>query len=144
MLAVDRWPLAEAGTNARPTANCQRPTANVMIRAMNLAGPLLGELEFESASTIKILERVPREHYEWRPHAKSMSLGTRAWHIASIPKTVLRLLEAGEFNLENARPAGSPPPDGDPVAEYKRNLADIKTRINGFDDAEIKQPFTLR
>ncbi len=115
-----------------------------MIRAMKIAGPLLGELEFESASTIKILERVPREHYEWRPHAKSMSLGQLAWHIASIPKTVLRLLEAGEFDLQNARPAGSPPPDADPVAEYKRNLDDIKARINAFDDAAIKQPFTLR
>src|SRR5204863_7187852 len=109
MLAVDRWQLAETWSSV----NCQLPTANEYDSGMSLTKPLLAELEFESASTIKMLERVPREQFEWRPHAKSMALGQLAWHIATIPKTIGRLLEAGEFNVENARPAGAPPADAD-------------------------------
>jgi uncharacterized damage-inducible protein DinB len=115
-----------------------------MIRAMSLVKPLLAELEFESASTIKMLERVPREQFEWRPHAKSMSLGTLAWHIATIPKTIGRLLGAGEFDVANARPAGSPAADADLVDEYKRNLEAIRAQAGALDDDAAKQPFTLR
>ena len=111
---------------------------------MSINKPLLAELEFESASTIKMLERVPRAHFDWRPHAKSMALGQLGWHIASIPATISRLLAAGEFNLANARPASTPPPDADLVAEYKRNLEALRTQIGTLDDDAIKQPFTLR
>jgi uncharacterized damage-inducible protein DinB len=115
-----------------------------MIRPMSLTKPLLAELEFESASTIKMLERLPRERFDWRPHEKSMALGQLAWHIATIPKTIGRLLAAGEFNLENARPAGAPPDDADPVAEYKQNLAAIKEQVGALDDEAARKPFTIR
>jgi len=115
-----------------------------MIRRMSLTKRLLAELEFESASTIKMLERVPRDRFDWRPHEKSMALGQLAWHIATIPRTIGRLLAAGEFNLENARPAGAPPDDADPVAEYKRNLEAIQQQIGALDDETARQPFTIR
>ena len=111
---------------------------------MSIITSLLAELEMESASTIKVLERVPRDHFDWRPHVKSMSLGTLAWHIASIPRTIGRLLDAGEFDLSNARPAASPAPDADVVAEYRRNLDAIKAQVAAFDEAALKQSFTLR
>src|SRR5262245_36702178 len=111
---------------------------------MSLLKPILSELERESASTIKVLERVPREQFDWRPHAKSMTLGTLAWHIATIPATIGRLLQAGEFDLTNARPAASPAPNADLVAEYKRNLEAIRAQVGAYDDEAAKHPFTLR
>ena len=111
---------------------------------MSITTAILAELDVESASTIKVLERVPREHFEWRPHAKSMALGQLAWHIATIPRTISRLLDAGEFDLAGARPAGSPPADADVVGEYKRNLETIRAQVGGFDDAAVRQTFTLR
>jgi uncharacterized damage-inducible protein DinB len=111
---------------------------------MSIATALLAELQVESFSTIRVLERVPREHRDWRPHAKSMALGQLAWHIAGIPRTVMRLLEAGEFDLANARPAGAPPDDANPVDEYKRNIEAIRERIGALDDATMRENFTLR
>jgi uncharacterized damage-inducible protein DinB len=43
---------------------------------------LLAEWEHEAASTRKILEKVPQDKLEWRPHAKSMTLGHLAYHLA--------------------------------------------------------------
>jgi uncharacterized damage-inducible protein DinB len=111
---------------------------------MSIATGILAELEYESAATLKVLERVPREHVDWRPHAKSMTLGTLAWHIASIPRTISRLLDAGEFDVSTARPAGAPAAEVDFAAEYKRNLEAIRAQIGAFDDAAVKQSFTLR
>src|ERR1043165_868733 len=111
---------------------------------MSFATALLAELQVESFSTIRVLERVPREHRHWRPHAKSMALGQLAWHIAGIPRTVMRLLDAGEFDLAKARPAGEPPEDANPVDEYKRNIEAIRERIGALDDATMRETFTLR
>ena len=50
-----------------------------------LTESFLQEFEQESATTRKVLERVPEDRLTWKPHAKSMSLGTLALHIASGP-----------------------------------------------------------
>src|SRR5215213_10354965 len=52
---------------------------------MNLGQILAQELQYESQSTRKMLERVP-DKFEWQPHDKSMSLGRLATHVAEIPQ----------------------------------------------------------
>jgi len=58
---------------------------------MRLIEPLLAEMEQESISTARVLERVPQAHLGWRPHPKSMSLGQLALHVATIPALVSEL-----------------------------------------------------
>ena len=43
------------------------------------------EFEQEAATTRRVLERVPQDRLTWKPHPKSMSLGTLALHVASAP-----------------------------------------------------------
>jgi uncharacterized damage-inducible protein DinB len=52
---------------------------------MSIRDALIPEYEMELKNTRKILERVPFEKADWRPHEKSMSLGRLATHIAEIP-----------------------------------------------------------
>lgn len=111
---------------------------------MHIVSPVLSEITFEGASTLKMLERLPADHLAWTPHAKSMTLGRLAWHIATIPKRIIAMLDAGEFDLANARPSGEPESAADIVAEFKRNLEDIRARVKAFDDDTIRQPFTLK
>jgi uncharacterized damage-inducible protein DinB len=46
---------------------------------------ILRELEQESATTRRVLERVPSDKLSWKPHPKSMSLGELALHLAMSP-----------------------------------------------------------
>jgi uncharacterized damage-inducible protein DinB len=46
---------------------------------------ILRELEQESATTRRVLERVPTDKLSWKPHPKSMSLGELALHLAMSP-----------------------------------------------------------
>lgn len=46
---------------------------------------MLNEFKEEAATTRRILQRVPGDKLAWRPHAKSMSLGELALHVARIP-----------------------------------------------------------
>jgi uncharacterized damage-inducible protein DinB len=52
---------------------------------MPLVDALLPEFDHEMAITRKLLERVPDDKLTWKPHAKSMSLGQLAQHVATIP-----------------------------------------------------------
>lgn len=111
---------------------------------MHLVSPILSELNHEGASTLKMLARLPADQLAWTPHAKSMSLGRLAWHIATIPKLIVKMLDAGEYDLANARPAGEPESGADIVGEFTRNLDDIRNRVKAFDDDTIREPFTLK
>jgi len=46
---------------------------------------MLMEFENEAGTTRRVLERVPTDKLTWKPHPKSMSLGTLALHVASSP-----------------------------------------------------------
>ena len=53
---------------------------------MSIAESILPEFDHETATTRTLLERVPQDKAEWKPHAKSMSLGELAMHVATLPK----------------------------------------------------------
>lgn len=60
---------------------------------------LRNELKMEATSTRKLLDRVPEESLEWTPHAKSMTLGQLALHIARIPGDMCRLAQMDQFDV---------------------------------------------
>ena len=81
---------------------------------MSIINGLIAELEIETHTTRRILERVPQAHLAWRPHPKSMSLGQLALHIATIPGFV------AEFGMQSTVP--EPPEFLQPAATDTREL----------------------
>ncbi len=51
---------------------------------MSITQSLIQEIKHESASTRKMLERVPVDKFDWKPHEKSMSLKSLATHVADL------------------------------------------------------------
>ena len=52
---------------------------------MGLIDALLPEYDHEISTTRKLLERVPEDRLDWKPHARSYSLGQLSQHVATIP-----------------------------------------------------------
>ena len=52
---------------------------------MSATAALIQEFDQESKTTRRVLERVPSDKLGWKPHDKSMSLGTLAQHVATAP-----------------------------------------------------------
>src|SRR5579863_1651111 len=52
---------------------------------MTMSQALLPEFDNEMKLTRKALERVPDDKFDWKPHAKSMSMGRLAAHLAELP-----------------------------------------------------------
>lgn len=60
---------------------------------------MLAEMEQESITTRKMLERVPEDKFDWKPHEKSMSVRRLATHIAELPGWVTMTLETSELDF---------------------------------------------
>lgn len=67
---------------------------------MNLSEPLLHELDQESVSTRKALERTPFDKFDWKPHEKSLTLRVLASHIANIPGWMNVTINQDELNMD--------------------------------------------
>jgi uncharacterized damage-inducible protein DinB len=102
-----------------------------------IADTLIAELDRESKSTERILAAVPADKLAWSPHAKSMSLGQLAWHIASLPKMAIGGLRTGERDIANARPDPQPDNPGDIASAFRQNVSDLKTALSGIEDATL-------
>ena len=101
---------------------------------MSIAQAFLPELEREAATTRRVLERVPADKLDWRPHPKSMSLGQLSLHIATLPGNIAEIAAVEEFPVPDfvQEPAQSV---AELLSELESGVAKAKALLNGLDDA---------
>ncbi len=68
----------------------------------DLLASMLSEFHDEAAITRRVLERVPADKLAWKPHAKSMSLGQLAIHIAAGPGDLASNIQKDAFEVAHA------------------------------------------
>jgi uncharacterized damage-inducible protein DinB len=103
------------------------------------------ELERESATTRKILERVPGDKYDWKPHEKSMTLKQLATHVAEIPNWLGMVLNTSELDFANNsyEPANVSNP-AELMTFFEKSLADGKAALAHANDDQLKDTWTMR
>ncbi|MCZ7609937.1 MAG: DinB family protein [Ignavibacterium sp.] len=69
---------------------------------MLLTKLLIEEIEQEAINTKKMLERVPAEKFDWRPHEKSMTLKQLAVHIANLSKRPAQIITTKYLDLADS------------------------------------------
>ncbi len=72
---------------------------------MKMTELLLAELEREAVGIRKALEQVPEGKNDWKPHQKSMTLGSLATIVANIPAWLEMVINMDELDIN---PAGGP------------------------------------
>jgi len=73
---------------------------------MSMTQAMLQEFDAEAKTTRRVLERVPTDKLSWKPHPKSMSLGTLAYHVATAPGVIVGWCAEDETTF-----TGQAPPD---------------------------------
>jgi uncharacterized damage-inducible protein DinB len=66
---------------------------------MSISELLILELDAETKSTRRTLERVPVDKKDFAPHSKSMTLGKLAPHVAQLPNFGLTILTTPELDF---------------------------------------------
>jgi uncharacterized damage-inducible protein DinB len=112
---------------------------------MTFMQSFLEELEKESITTRKMLERVPDDKYSWKPHEKSMDLRQLATHIAEIPGWIGLILTTSELDFANNQ---YKPVEvnckGDLIQLFENSLETGKSQLANANDSQLKETWTMR
>jgi uncharacterized damage-inducible protein DinB len=66
---------------------------------MSIVDLLLPEFDQEVAATRRVLERVPEDKLDWRPHAKSETMAWLASHVATLPMYLWAIMTYDELDV---------------------------------------------
>jgi len=96
-----------------------------MVESISGLQSVVSEFREEVAITKRALERVPGDKLTWKPHEKSMSLGQLAWHLATIPGGIPRILQQDSFDVAQGTFVPPQPKGLDEVlTAYEQNVRD--------------------
>lgn len=115
---------------------------------MSLNELLLSELEEEIAASKAVLERMPEDKLDWRPHERSMALGRLSAHIAELLIWATKTIELDELDIA---PPGEPPKTGavassvqEALKMLEENAAEVRTALPAVSDDDLMKPWTLK
>jgi uncharacterized damage-inducible protein DinB len=110
---------------------------------MSATAAMIQEFEQEAATTRRVLERVPSDKLTWKPHAKSMSLGTLAMHIASGPAFL-----TGWATQDSVTFTGGSSPEAQSTAEilaaHDAGVSTAKSNISSIGDANLGKAWEFK
>lgn len=112
---------------------------------MQIIPLLLKEIEQEAAITRKMLERVPDDKFDWKPHEKSMSMKQLTVHIAELPAWVQMSLTTSE--LDFAKMDYTPTEVSstqDLLSIFKKSIAAGKEALSEAKEEDLLPEWTLR
>ncbi|MSO45532.1 MAG: DUF664 domain-containing protein [Acidobacteria bacterium] len=110
---------------------------------MAIVDALLPEFDREMTTTRTLLERVPDDRLEWKPHAKSMSLGQLAAHVATIPIWGHVAMIESQYDLDSSDTRPAMTTRAEIVAAFDRYAGDARAAIDGRTDAELLTLWSL-
>ena len=113
---------------------------------MALKDALLPEFDHEMGTTRRLLACAPMGDREWKPHAKSMSVGELVRHLTEIPGWVSAIIAADSYDLDaNAdAPKKVYSSTDEAMKDFDAGVAKARAAIDEKSDAEWKQTWTLR
>jgi len=102
----------------------------------------LTEFDREMASTRRLLERVPEEKGEWRPHEKSFPLGHLAQLVARMPGWFPLILDQSELD-----PSGGPGYSFEPTSvlleQFDAGVEEAREALGRVTGEALDAPWSL-
>ncbi len=114
---------------------------------MAISAGMLPEFDMEMAGTRKTLERVPDDKFDYKPHAKSMTVRQLASHLALFPSWMVSTLDSSSFDY--APVGGEPfkPPamnsHKDLLEVFDRDVAKARAGLAVATDAQLMENWSL-
>jgi len=110
---------------------------------MPLAQQLLAEFEEQVPVTRKFLERLPEEKLTWKPHAKSMSAGQLALHIARVPAGVIHGAQQNPAQAPDFKNIPQPSSVREILDTFEQSVNTVRNLLPKFDDSSLQETWRL-
>jgi uncharacterized damage-inducible protein DinB len=110
---------------------------------MSIAKTLLPEFDQEMATTRRVIERVPTDKGEWKPHPKSFSLGHLTQLVSTMPGWLTRMLRDTEIDLARG-PGYSYQSTESLLEQFDRLVPEARAIIASTKDADFRLSWSLK
>ncbi|MDX1579655.1 MAG: DinB family protein [Gemmatimonadota bacterium] len=106
---------------------------------------VLGDIPTELGHTRRLLQAVPDERFDWKPHKKSWHVGGLANHLSQLPVWQAMVLESDGLDL-GAMPPSPEAPTSMPavLAQFEENCARLHAAVDETTDESLSETWTLR
>jgi uncharacterized damage-inducible protein DinB len=105
---------------------------------------MLHEFRAEVVITKRLLDCVPADKLAWKPHAKSMTLGQLAGHIAAIPGRISSMAQQDSFDvLKGSFVPPQPNSLAEILASFEQSVRDAEQNLQGMTDQHLAGKFRL-
>ncbi|KXK39862.1 MAG: hypothetical protein J5I52_05845 [Saprospiraceae bacterium] len=112
---------------------------------MSIVQSFISEIKHEANNTRKLLQLVPEEHFDYKPHEKSMSLKSLAKHIALLHSWPGLIATTSELDLaSNDMPRPSVHNTDELVASFDAALKDSLGNLANVNDSDLDAMWTLK
>jgi uncharacterized damage-inducible protein DinB len=110
---------------------------------MPIGKSLLPEFDQEMATTRRMLERVPGDKAQWKPHPKSFALGHLAQLVAWMPGWITQAIRNTELNLATAGPYSFEKTET-LLQLFDNNVRETREALAQAKDADFKVNWSLK
>ena len=102
------------------------------------------EVQQESIATRSMLERIPAETFDWKPHEKSMTMGRLSVLVADMFGWLEFMIDQDELDFAKGYTQPEPKTTKELVDFFDKKLEAGLTSLKNADDPVFSQKWTLR
>jgi len=111
---------------------------------MAFSEALLPEFDEEMKNTRKMLERVPDDKFDYKPHEKSMALGRLASHVAELPNWAAHTMQTEVLEIEAGQAPYLAKSNRQLLEDFDKNVAEGRKLITAATDADFAKIWTFK
>jgi uncharacterized damage-inducible protein DinB len=112
---------------------------------MDIIQLLLKELEAEAQTTRKMLDRVPEDKWDWKPHEKSMTLKRLTVHITELPSWISMGLHTEGIDFAANEYTPTPVNNKEELLQlFEKSLQQGKDALSKASEADLLPNWTMR
>ena len=111
---------------------------------MALSASLLPEFDYEMATARRVIERVPDDKFDYKPHDKSMTMGRLASHIAEMPNWATSSIAQDSLDLATGYQPFTAGSSAELLAAFDKSVAGARAAIAGASDATFFSNWSLK
>jgi uncharacterized damage-inducible protein DinB len=115
---------------------------------MSISAHLIEQVEAEADASRQVIERIPSETLDWRPHAKSWTLLELASHIANLVSWGSMIATTDGLDFSSPEMQNWSPPKPESIEEVlellRKNTDDLVAVLSGASDEAMLSPWVMR
>ncbi|WP_255069484.1 DinB family protein [Lacihabitans sp. LS3-19] len=102
------------------------------------------EFEAEAIQTRRMLEIVPNDKFDWRPHPKSMDIKTLATHLAELPLMIVMGLKHDKWDFANSPyPSKECNNTQDLLARLEESIVEVRIALDESTDDILQDKWEM-